>query len=156
MMAKLNSDVFQLNWGFGSVYPATLMDVVPIKFSLRLWCTKLSTVEHWSIMTSSIPLVANIFPNLSMVTNEVDLFTVYTSSHLEYASTITWQLFPWKGPVKSTWALDNGHSGNSGGLAGAFDIPDTSLTLLSIHARPLSVASGKRSFWRIFMTMEWP
>ena len=47
--------------------------------------------------TLGIPWVANSVHKRSMVTWEVAAFTTCTSSHFEYASTVTKNIFPEKG-----------------------------------------------------------
>ena len=78
--------------------------------------TKLDPLSDTTI--SGKPCEAKVDLILSMVTLEVAEFTQWISIHLEWASVISKNIFPMKGPAKSTCTSDQGRPGHSQGCNG--------------------------------------
>ena len=76
--------------------------------------TKLDPLSETTI--SGKPCETKVDLILSMVTLEVAEFTQWISIHLECASVISKNIFPMKGPAKSTCTRDQGRPGHSQGL----------------------------------------
>ena len=78
--------------------------------------TKLDPLSDTTISGKSCEAKVDLI--LSMVTLEVAEFTQWISIHLEWASMISKNIFPMKGPAKSTCTRDQGRLGHSQGCNG--------------------------------------
>ena len=106
LFERLNEHFSQAGW-----YGALRIGLMPLRF---VKISKSSAMNWGPLLLRN----SNHSRRTSSVLDAVVLDMIFTSGHLENASTATRNMDPWKGPAKSKWTLCHGFDGHTHGWSG--------------------------------------